>query len=58
MLTNGKGNFIPQSISQSGLYIPGDGKALIKLRGTNNALLIAASQNKGPLKVFKARSFY
>ena len=56
MLGDGKGNFIPQSISQSGLYIPGDGKALIKLRGINNALLIAASQNKGPLQVFKGKT--
>ncbi|MDZ4809389.1 MAG: VCBS repeat-containing protein, partial [Bacteroidota bacterium] len=56
MLGDGKGNFIPQSISQSGLYIPGDGKAIIKLRGINNELLVAASQNKGPLKVFKVKN--
>ncbi|PWT96442.1 MAG: RNA-binding protein [Bacteroidetes bacterium] len=52
LLGDGTGKFIPQSISQSGLFIPGDGKALIKLRGANGNYLIAASQNNGRLKVF------
>ena len=52
MLGDGKGNFLPQSILQSGLFIPGNGKALIKLKGNNNNYLLAASQNKGPLKIF------
>ena len=30
---DGKGNFKPLSILQSGIYIPGDGKALVKLQG-------------------------
>ncbi len=49
---DGKGNFSPQSIGQSGIYIPGDGKALIKLAGSNGNYLVAASQNRGPLKLF------
>ncbi|HEY4322493.1 MAG TPA: VCBS repeat-containing protein [Mucilaginibacter sp.] len=50
---DGKGNFKPLSILQSGIYIPGNGKALVKLRGATGSLLIAASQNKDSLKVFK-----
>jgi len=53
LLGDGKGNFTPRSILQSGLYIPGDGKALIALQGPKNAFLLAASQNNGPLKIFK-----
>jgi hypothetical protein len=53
MLGDGKGNFSPQSILQSGLFVPGDAKALVKLMGANNSYLLAASQNKGPLKLFK-----
>jgi hypothetical protein len=49
---DGKGAFIPQSIAQSGVFIPGDAKALVKLRGDNNNYLVAASQNAGPLKLF------
>lgn len=49
---DGKGNFIPQSILQSGIFIPGNGKALIKLRSKNDRYLLAAGQNRGPLKLF------
>jgi enediyne biosynthesis protein E4 len=52
LLGDGKGNFTPQTILQSGLYIPGDGKALIKLKGAGDNYLLAASQNGGPLKIF------
>jgi len=49
---NGKGGFTPLSILQSGIFIPGNGKALVKLSNKNGQCLLAASQNKGPLKVF------
>lgn len=49
---DGKGNFIPQSILESGIFIPGNGKALIKLRSKNNKYLLAAAQNRAPLKVY------
>jgi len=55
MLGNGKGNFFPQSILQSGLFISGNGKALIKLKGANNNYLLAASQNNGPVKIFSGK---
>ncbi|MCW3090893.1 MAG: RNA-binding protein [Ferruginibacter sp.] len=56
MLGDGKGNFSPLSIVQSGLFIPGDGKALVKCRGANNDYLLAASQNNGPLKIFAMKA--
>jgi hypothetical protein len=53
LLGNGSGNFSSQTILQSGLYIPGDGKALVKFKDAKNNYLLAASQNNGPLKIFK-----
>ncbi len=50
---NGKGGFTPLSISQSGIYLPGNGKALVKLRGAANNYLLAASEHAGPLRVFQ-----
>ncbi len=52
---DGKGNFKPLSILQSGIYIPGDGKALVKLTGAQGKYFIAASQNKDSLKLFELR---
>jgi hypothetical protein len=52
---DGKGNFIPLTIAQSGIFIPGDGKAIVKLRTNDNSILIAASENKGPLRIFKSK---
>jgi hypothetical protein len=52
---NGDGTFTPLSILQSGIYIPGNGKALAKLRSKNGKYLIAASQNRGPLKIFELK---
>lgn len=52
---NGKGNFMPQSILQSGIYIPGDGKALVKLKSNQGKYLLAASQNSGALKIFELK---
>jgi hypothetical protein len=49
---DGKGGFSPLPILQSGIFIPGNGKALVKLYNGNNQCLLAASQNRGPLKVF------
>jgi hypothetical protein len=51
-----KGNFKPLSILQSGIYIPGNAKALVKLVGAHQKYLLAASQNKGPLKIFELKA--
>jgi ASPIC and UnbV/FG-GAP-like repeat len=50
---DGKGNFTPLSILQSGIYIPGNGKALVKLRSKDGKYLLAAGQHRGPLKLFE-----
>jgi hypothetical protein len=52
---DGKGNFKPQTITESGIYIPGNGKAMVSLRGINNRYLVAASQNRGALKIYELR---
>ena len=52
---DGKGNFSPLSIMQSGWFVPGDAKALVKLRGADGKCLLAASQNKDRLKVFELK---
>lgn len=52
---DGNGNFIAQSILESGIFIPGNGKALIKLIGKDGKYLLAAGQNRGPLKVFELK---
>jgi enediyne biosynthesis protein E4 len=51
---NGKGDFKPLSILESGLFIPNDGKALVQFV-SNNTLNIAASQNQGQLKIFEKK---
>ena len=52
---DGAGNFSPLSILQSGICIPGNGKALVKLQGSSGKYLIAASQNRGPLKLYELK---
>lgn len=52
---DGKGNFIPLSIEQSGLYIPGDGKSLVYLMSAKGKPLVLAGQNQGSLLVFSKR---
>jgi len=50
---DGKGKFTPLPILQSGIFIPQNGKALVKLRSSNGRYLVAASQNKGPVTLFQ-----
>ena len=50
---NGKGEFGAWQTGKSGLFIPGNGKALVQLRGAGDKCLLAAGQNRGPLKVFE-----
>jgi enediyne biosynthesis protein E4 len=48
---DGKGNFLPLSILQSGLFIPGNGKALIQIP-YNSHVAVVATQNGGSMKLF------
>jgi len=52
---NGEGGFSPLPILKSGIFIPGNGKALVKLRSRNGRCLLAAAENKGPLKIFELK---
>jgi hypothetical protein len=52
LIGDGKGNFKPQSILESGLFIEGNGKAIVKLRSAFGEYLLAATQNRGRLKLF------
>jgi len=56
LLGDGTGNFAGQSILKAGFFVPGDAKAMVKLKGPNDAYLLAASQNKGPLKLFSSKN--
>jgi hypothetical protein len=52
---DGKGNFKPQSILQSGIYIPGNGKALVKLQSNSGNYILAASQHRDTLRMFELK---
>jgi hypothetical protein len=49
---NGRGGFEAQSIVESGIFIPGNGKGLVSLKSRDGRYLLAAGQNRGPLKIF------
>ena len=51
---DGRNNFRPLSIDNSGVFIPGDGKGLTQIQ-IGNRLCLAAAQNKGPLNLFALR---
>ena len=52
---DGKGGFSAGTIVQSGIYIPGDGKALVAVGGAGGRSMLAAGQNRGPLLIFEQR---
>jgi len=53
---DGQGNFAAQTIMKSGIFIPGNGKAVCLLSGADGVPLIAVTQNRGKLKVYALRS--
>ncbi|MGY3053666.1 hypothetical protein ACVWYG_001866 [Pedobacter sp. UYEF25] len=52
---DGYGNFMPQSILQSGIYLPGNGKALASFKSSSGKYMLAASQNKGSVQIFQLK---
>lgn len=52
---NGNGSFKALPILQSGIYLPGNTKSLVKLQDPSGNLLLAAGVNKGPLKLLSIR---
>ena len=53
---DGAGGFKALSMLQSGVCIPGNGKALVKFKGADDKYLVAASQHRGDLKLFELNS--
>jgi hypothetical protein len=53
MKGDGAGGFRPLSMLQSGICIPGNGRALVRMRGASDGYLLAASQNKNDLKLYR-----
>jgi hypothetical protein len=51
LLGDGKGNFTEKSSAESGFYVPGDAKALVKVKGVKHDFFVA-SQNRDSLRVF------
>lgn len=51
LLGDGKGNFSAKTSAETGFYVPGDAKSLVKLTGDKADLFITA-QNRDSLKVF------
>ena len=49
---DGSGGFQPLTMQQSGIYIPSNGRALVKLQDVKGNYLVAASQNKNDLKLY------
>jgi len=52
---DGKGSFNVLSILQSGWFIPGNAKAVVKLNSGNGKCRIAISQNKDKMKIFETK---
>ncbi|MEP7374122.1 MAG: VCBS repeat-containing protein [Chitinophagaceae bacterium] len=52
---DGKGGFLPLPILQSGWFVHGNAKALVKLKSSTGKYLLAASQNRGSMKVFEMK---
>jgi hypothetical protein len=55
LVGNGKGSFTVKTIVESGIYIPNDCKALVMLTAPDSSMLIAASQNRGQVQMFKRK---
>ncbi|ULQ58115.1 VCBS repeat-containing protein [Flavihumibacter rivuli] len=49
---NGKGGFEPLSSWESGIFIPGNGKAMVHMRMSDGRALVVGSQNRGILKLY------
>ena len=59
MVGDGAGNFNPMSVTQSGFFVPGDAKSIVRFTA-GSSLLTVVAQNNDSIKVFKqppARAF-
>ena len=58
MKGDGKGGFRTLKILESGWFVPGNAKALVKLRKNDGKCLVVASQNRGNLKSFELKKAF
>ncbi len=56
MFGNGKGDFKPESLSESGFIADKDSKALVKIESADKSMLLMVSQNSDSIKIFKQKS--
>jgi hypothetical protein len=49
-----KGGFTPLLANQTGFFVSGNAKAMVCLRTANNRMMYIASENRGPIKAWKA----
>ncbi len=52
---DGRGKFMALKVAESGVIIPGNGKAMVKLRSINGSYLVASAENRGPLRIFELK---
>ena len=55
LLGNAKGNFDPATSAETGFYVPGDAKALVRIT-SDDGYIFVASQNRDSLKVFETQN--
>lgn len=55
LLQDDQGEFQPQSLQESGFYVPGEGRTLRSFQLANGETVIIAAQNSGPLLYFKVK---
>jgi hypothetical protein len=53
LLGDGTGRLTPSTMLNAGWFVGGNGKALVKISSRSGSTMIAASQNKARLKMFK-----
>ena len=56
LIGDGKGSFRSLALKETGFFVPGNAKALVRLKGPGNEWLLAASQNRSWLKMFRNTS--
>mgnify|MGYP002777653547 CR=1 FL=1 len=54
LLGNGKGGFRALQPEASGFYVPGNAKGLARLTAADGTPLIVATQNRGPIRIFRS----
>jgi len=53
MKGDGKGAFTPTAAANSGFYVPGNAKGLVRLTLGDGTPLVVVTQNRGPVKAFQ-----